>query len=499
MMRTYQSRPRLTTESEVALAAYAVRYSRAERCLFSHLSAGEDAGKLKSSFMREHDLTARQFNALAFSVKGKIKSLIEGRNKLIADLKERISWLEYRLSEKLELGTNKYHQKRRKLAALRGRLAGLEQDQKSGRVRMCFGGRRLFRAQFNLAQNGYRDHAAWKRDWENARSREVFVIGSKDETAGCQGCQLVPVGDGLFSVKLRLPNTDDNKFAVFQATFSYGAKELKAALDAHKAISFRFLRDPKGWRMFVSTDMDGSIPIRLRKGAVGVDLNEDHLAVTEADASGNPVATYSLPLVTYGCTTEQANDRIGVAVKQVIEIAKAARRPLAIEKLDFASKKKELKDSGVRYARMFSNLSYGRIHSTIRARAFDAGIALHEVSPAYTSVIGRNKFARRYGLSSHGAAALVIARRALKLSERPNPHSDHNTSPVPVRKRGEHVWSFWAKVLRRERRLQRPVGRSQRAIQSVPHGTGRTQPAGSGATPGRQSAGNTVRPASING
>ena len=93
-MRTYQSRPMLTTESEVALAAYAVRYSRAERCLFSHLSAGEDAGKLKSSFMREHDLTARQFNALAFSVKGKIKSLIEGRNKLIADLKERISWLE---------------------------------------------------------------------------------------------------------------------------------------------------------------------------------------------------------------------------------------------------------------------------------------------------------------------------------------------------------------------------------------------------------------------
>ena len=108
----------------------------------------------------------------------------------------------------------------------------------------------------------------------------------------------MPVGDGLFSVKLRLPNTDDNKFTVFRATFSYGAKELKAALNAHKAISFRFLLDPKGWRMFVSTDMDGGIPIRLRKGAVGVDLNEDHLAVSEADASGNPVATYSVALVT---------------------------------------------------------------------------------------------------------------------------------------------------------------------------------------------------------
>jgi hypothetical protein len=36
-----------------------------------------------------------------------------------------------------------------------------------------------------------------------------------------------------------------------------------------------------------------------------------------------------------------------------------------------------------------------------------------EVNPAYTSVIGRNKFSCRYGLSSHSAAALVIARRSL--------------------------------------------------------------------------------------
>ena len=359
---------------------------------------------------------------------------------------------------------------------------------------MCFGSRKLFHAQFNLEANGYDDHAAWKRDWENARSREVFVIGSKDETAGCQGCQLQPVGGDQFSVRLRLPNTEATKLITFHANFPYGFGELRAALDACKAISFRFLKDRKGWRMFATTDLEGCTPIQLDSGMVGVDLNEHHLAVTEADACGNPVATYRIPLVTYGCTTDRANGRIGVAVKKVIAIAAAARKPLTIETLDFGRKKQQLKDSGVRYARMLSKLSYERISATIKARALDAGLAVHEVNPAYTSVIGRHKFASRYGLSIHGAAALVIARRAMKLSERPNPVSFQGTSRVPVWNRDEHVWKFWARVLRGKRRLQRTVGRSEGVIRPVPLGAGRTKLAGPGGSPGREFAGKIVRP-----
>jgi len=108
MIRTYQSRPKLTASAEAALAAYAERYSRAERCLFNRLAAGADSGKLKSSFMREHGLTARQFNAMAFSTKGKIKSVIQIRKLRIKDLEGRISALGYKLSEKLRTGTNKY-------------------------------------------------------------------------------------------------------------------------------------------------------------------------------------------------------------------------------------------------------------------------------------------------------------------------------------------------------------------------------------------------------
>ena len=37
-----------------------------------------------------------------------------------------------------------------------------------------------------------------------------------------------------------------------------------------------------------------------RLGAIGVDLNADHLAVAETDASGNCVNAWRTPLVTYG-------------------------------------------------------------------------------------------------------------------------------------------------------------------------------------------------------
>jgi IS605 OrfB family transposase len=431
---------------------------------------------------------------LVFSLKGKIKSLIECRTRRIEDLKDRIQNLEKNLP-KLLPGSNKMHQKTRRLGSLRQRLSGLEADRKAGRLRICFGGRRLFRAQFNLEQSGYADHQAWQREWRMARSREIFVLGSKDETAGCQGCQLKSLGAGLYSVKLRLPNASGrlagdrtaDRHIRFHASFAYGSEAIDRALASGQAISFRFLRDPKGWRMFVSTEVGPGDSIALSAGMIGVDLNEDHLAVTETDASGNPLSSHRIPLVTYGCSTEQANDRIGVAIGELIRLASAAGKPIACERLDFTRKKRELKDSGVGYARMLSSLSYARILGTLKARAFDRGIVIHEVNPAYTSVIGRKKFTSRYGLSSHGGAALVIARRAQRHTERPNPHGGHGTSRVPDRKRGEHVWSFWAGVLRSERRLQRPAGRLKKAILAVSKDAARTYPAGAGAIPARQS------------
>ena len=71
---------------------------------------------------------------------------------------------------------------------LRFRLSGLEADIAAGRVRLCFGSKKLWRKQYDLKANGYASHHAWLDDWRAARSDEFFVLGSRDETAGCQLC-----------------------------------------------------------------------------------------------------------------------------------------------------------------------------------------------------------------------------------------------------------------------------------------------------------------------
>ena len=132
-------------------------------------------------------------------------------------------------------------------------------------------------------------------------------------------------------------------------------------------------------------------------------------------------------------------------------MAQAASVPIVIEKLDFARKKAELEGENRKYARMLSGFACKRIVETIRARAFDAGIEVREVNPACTSIIGRHKFASRYGITKHQAAAAVIGRRSQNCSERLNRHMlEQVTFPLPARNRGKHVWSFWRKVARSE-------------------------------------------------
>ena len=92
------------------------------------------------------------------------------------------------------------------MANLRSRLAGLEADIAAGRVRLCFGSKRLWRKQYDLKANGYGSPEAWLEEWRDVRSNEFFVLGSRDETAGCQLCVTSVADDGRLTLRLRLPD-----------------------------------------------------------------------------------------------------------------------------------------------------------------------------------------------------------------------------------------------------------------------------------------------------
>ena len=199
--------------------------------------------------------------------------------------------------------------------------------------------------------------------------------------------------------------------------------------------------------------MDVPVVTDRRRGAIGVDLNADHLAVAETEASGNCLNAWRVPLATYGKSTHQAEALIGDAIAGVVEYARDAGKPIVIERLDFRQKKAALEGQPRRYSRMLSSFSYGKVKAYFISRGHREGVEIHQVNPAFSSVIGRVKFMERYGLSVHQAAALVLARRLLGCSERiprqrvaPVGNGVHVAFTVPARKRVKHVWTYWGAI-----------------------------------------------------
>ena len=86
-------------------------------------------------------------------------------------------------------------------------------------------------------------------------------------------------------------------------------------------------------------------------------------------------------------------------------------------RLDFRRKKAALEGESRRYSRMLSSFSYGKVKAYFLSRGCRQGVEVHQVNPAFSSVVGRVKFMERYGLSVHQAAALALARRLLGCSE----------------------------------------------------------------------------------
>ncbi len=479
---SYQTRLKLDAAQTRLLDAYAELHGRAERSLFAALRAGQSINDLKRAFLPRFGLTARQFNAIRVGLEGKIASIKERRPELIAEAKSRIKKAESviaKLSDRAS-GSNKLHQKKRRLATLKARCAAMEADQAAGAVRLCFGSKRLFRAQFDLAANGYASHSEWKADWQRTRASQFFVLGSGDETAGNQTCQARIEDDGSFSLRLRLPDAlrspcGARTLDLAGVRFAYGHEQIVAALASSQrihaqtrdgkatvkrigtALSYRFVRDAKGWRVFVSVEAQPVATASRRElGAIGVDVNADHLAVSETDRFGNLIGARRINLVVYGKTPDQIKALIGEASVEIAVQASRAGKPVVIETLDFQKKKAELEATDPKKARLISSFACNKVASSIKAACFRAGVEVIEVNPAYTSVIGAVNHAQRHGISTHQGAALAIARRGLGFAERPPKrpaivpvrNGGHVTFALPARNRAKHVWSFWASVRR---------------------------------------------------
>ena len=337
-----------------------------------------------------------------------------------------------------------------------------------------------------------RDGKLSNLEWKNLRNNKLYSRGDKSKKGGNLNTRIERVDDSFdgfdtgFALLNPAPQAIQPKFFSLSVAISHKVSRPKTAprvtgklwvdvrhqerlrehLEDGGIYSIELIRGrDKKYRVHIT--FDEFIPIEVvsfLNGAIGVDVNPDGIALTEISSEGNMISCQwiSLPELTYSSTTKRDN-LIGETAKDIVNLALVKGKGLVIESLDFVKRNK-----GKQFNRMSHNFVYRRFLESIQRRAKKCGVALKTVHPAYTSIIGKYKYATAYGLNFHQAAALVIARRGLGFHERIPKKIQHLISPLvsklnsllpalEAKGKGEvkrllaklnnwrniHSWSFW--------------------------------------------------------
>ncbi|MEQ8757381.1 MAG: IS200/IS605 family accessory protein TnpB-related protein [Coleofasciculus sp. G1-WW12-02] len=276
----------------------------------------------------------------------------------------------------------------------------------------------------------------------------VEMIGSKDESYGNQICQLDLIGKELH---IRVPYALEKrygKYIQFPIRLpKHGTDNLATAWYNKQALTYRFIQKSlTEWEIHITFDVEPAprITAPVSWGAIGVDLNPNCIGWAMADKDGN-LDGFGQFKVNIQSQPKGRTEAILVdVVTDLTKLALEHKRPIVVEKLDFSDKKKRLRELNTRHNRMLSNFAYSKFLQLLLARCFKLGIQVIEVNPAYSSWIGLIKFMSMYGMNSATAAAFVLARRGMFLSERlPARTAYQETESL------KHVWSYWRSVAKR--------------------------------------------------
>lgn len=277
-----------------------------------------------------------------------------------------------------------------------------------------------------------------RADWRAVRNNQFYSRGAKNYN-GNPHCRLILNSQSQLKLNIRVPDklikkgkttTTSALWFEFDLTYSrqYEPLLFAAAVDGMAetaSYDVRLMRLLSGqYRAYITVDepvvhreygLYESIP-EWCECVAGIDLNLDHLAIVISDRQGQ---FRDWRVFKYNNLGELPQDktewRIGnMAVDVVDWLKKLKVQALVIEDLN-------IKQNGGGYPalnRRTVPFAYRQLREALARRALREGLVVKVVNPAYTSWIGRLKYAKPLGVSTHIAAAYVIARRGMGLQER---------------------------------------------------------------------------------
>lgn len=200
------------------------------------------------------------------------------------------------------------------------------------------------------------------------------------------------------------------------------------------------------YQMILSFDMDSTLKYvnySTSNGVVGIDFNLGHLDVTEIDAKGNLLNSFTHYYDLY-LTTNDNEVSLRKALNEIGKYASDKHKPIVIEDVNlYKNNFKHNKDRTTqrKLNKALHSLPYSKYKDFTNYLRTKYSVDVIIVNPAFTSVIGKLKYNNSKKLNTHISASYVIARRGMKLNEK---LLKAQVVQIPENIKNSHEWKKWS-------------------------------------------------------
>ena len=290
---------------------------------------------------------------------------------------------------------------------MKHRLQALEYQLKSGRLKLCFGTKRLLK----------QDHAKLVEH----RDSQMTFIGAKEETACNFNLQLTyNRRSNQFLVRLRKDFGEyksakgDDRYVYGKVYFNHHKAQLVSILRSKTSpLSYRIVKRKGRYYLHCIFEFqvgNEGIVTRSSYGTIGLDFNKGFVTLSETNQYGHLVKTQFLPY-RFKAGNKTKADLQGVA-NHVVKLAVRAGKDVCIENLDFRRTKAKTETKvGKKYNDMLHSLAYREFSEAMESVAYRNRVELNKVNPAWTSWLAERIYCKPMKLNIHVGASYVIARR----------------------------------------------------------------------------------------
>lgn len=405
-------------------------YGKALRETFYAIKRGGlNKSKYNTYLQHKYEVVGRTANSIIFDAQGRFNALKELKEHERKQLERKIKYLENTVIPKLVEQRNQNSTKLRdgvfvpllqqrnlrlrvtakksKLNRLKQKLQVLEYQLESGRLKLCFGTKRLLK----------QDHDKFVEQ----RDSQMTFVGAKEGIACNQILQLTyNRRSNQFLVKLR-KDFGGYKFAKGANRYVYG----KVYFNHHKAqlvsilrsktspLSYRIVKRDGRYYLYCVFEFqvrDGDIVTRSSYGTIGLDFNKGFVTLSETNQYGHLVKTQ---FMTYRFKSgNKTKSDLQEVANHVVKLTLRTGKDVCIENLDFrATKSKTEARIGKRYNEMIHSLAYREFSDAMESVCYRNKVVLHKVNPAWTSWLAERIYCKPMKLNIHIGASYVIARR----------------------------------------------------------------------------------------